>query len=46
MSPKVTTPQQDLIRGIWRENPVLVQLLGLCPLRCRRPSPPTAPSPR
>jgi Na+-translocating ferredoxin:NAD+ oxidoreductase subunit E len=26
-----TTPQQDLIRGIWRENPVLVQLLGLCP---------------
>jgi len=26
-----TTPQQDLIRGIWKENPVLVQLLGLCP---------------
>ena len=26
-----TTPQQDLIRGIWRENPVLIQLLGLCP---------------
>lgn len=26
-----TTPQEDLIRGIWRENPVLVQLLGLCP---------------
>ncbi len=21
----------DLVRGIWRENPVLVQLLGLCP---------------
>jgi electron transport complex protein RnfE len=26
-----TTPQEDLIRGIWRENPVLVQVLGLCP---------------
>jgi electron transport complex protein RnfE len=22
---------EDLVRGIWRENPVLVQLLGLCP---------------
>jgi electron transport complex protein RnfE len=31
MSPRVTTPQHDLLRGIWRENPVLVQLLGLCP---------------
>jgi Na+-translocating ferredoxin:NAD+ oxidoreductase subunit E len=26
-----TTPAQDLLRGIWRENPVLIQLLGLCP---------------
>jgi len=26
-----TTPQQDFLRGIWRENPVLVQMLGLCP---------------
>lgn len=26
-----TTPGQDLSRGIWRENPVLVQALGLCP---------------
>ena len=26
-----TTPTQDLFRGIWRENPVLIQLLGLCP---------------
>ena len=26
-----TTPQHDFIRGIWRENPVLIQLLGLCP---------------
>ena len=26
-----TTSQQDFIRGIWKENPVLVQLLGLCP---------------
>lgn len=28
---RATTPQQDLLRGIWRENPVLVQMLGLCP---------------
>ncbi len=28
---RATTPQQDFIRGIWEENPVLVQLLGLCP---------------
>lgn len=26
-----TTAREDLLRGIWRENPVLVQLLGLCP---------------
>jgi electron transport complex protein RnfE len=26
-----TTASYDLIRGIWKENPVLVQLLGLCP---------------
>ncbi|MDX1579273.1 MAG: electron transport complex subunit E [Gemmatimonadota bacterium] len=26
-----TTPAHDLMRGVWRENPVLVQLLGLCP---------------
>ena len=24
-----TTPSYDLIRGIWKENPVLIQLLGL-----------------
>ena len=28
---RATTPTQDLVRGIWRENPVLVQMLGLCP---------------
>ena len=28
---RATTSQQDFIRGIWNENPVLVQLLGLCP---------------
>ena len=28
---KQTTPQEDVLRGIWRENPVLVQMLGLCP---------------
>jgi len=26
-----TTPSQDLFRGVWRENPVLIQMLGLCP---------------
>jgi electron transport complex protein RnfE len=26
-----TTREDDLLRGIWRENPVLIQLLGLCP---------------
>ena len=26
-----TTPSEDFIRGIWKENPVLVQMLGLCP---------------
>ena len=31
MSPRATTPQEVFLRGIWRENPVLVQLLGLCP---------------
>ncbi len=25
------TQQEDLMRGVWRENPVLVQMLGLCP---------------
>jgi electron transport complex protein RnfE len=28
---RATTPTEDLVRGIWKENPVLVQLLGLCP---------------
>ncbi|HSG49656.1 MAG TPA: electron transport complex subunit E [Longimicrobiales bacterium] len=31
MSPRATTPSQDFLRGVWKENPVLVQLLGLCP---------------
>jgi electron transport complex protein RnfE len=26
-----TTSHQDFMRGIWDENPVLIQLLGLCP---------------
>ncbi len=29
--PRATTAAQDLQRGIWDENPVLVQMLGLCP---------------
>ncbi len=28
---RTTTPRQDLVRGIWGENPVLIHLLGLCP---------------
>jgi electron transport complex protein RnfE len=28
---KQTTSMEDLMRGVWRENPVLVQILGLCP---------------
>ncbi len=31
MSPRETTPQVDFFRGIWQENPVLMQMLGLCP---------------
>jgi electron transport complex protein RnfE len=31
VSPRATTSSQDFLRGVWRENPVLVQLLGLCP---------------
>jgi Na+-translocating ferredoxin:NAD+ oxidoreductase subunit E len=31
MSPRQTTPTQDLMRGVWKENPVLIQMLGLCP---------------
>jgi electron transport complex protein RnfE len=28
---KHSTPREDLLRCVWRENPVLVQVLGLCP---------------
>jgi electron transport complex protein RnfE len=31
MKKTTTTAQYDLVRGIWRENPVLIHLLGLCP---------------
>ncbi len=31
MTKRTTTATEDLLRGIWRENPVLVQILGLCP---------------
>ena len=27
----MSTPREDLLRGIWKENPVFVQSLGLCP---------------
>lgn len=26
-----TSPQQDFLRGVWKENPVFIQMLGLCP---------------
>lgn len=29
---KQSTAREDLVRGIWQENPVLVQLLGMCPM--------------
>jgi electron transport complex protein RnfE len=28
---KVSTPREDLVRCVWKENPVLIQTLGLCP---------------
>src|SRR3990172_93771 len=28
---RAVPPGEDLVKGFWRENPVLVQLLGLCP---------------
>ena len=28
---KPVDPHEELIKGLWRENPVFVQLLGLCP---------------
>lgn len=28
---RAVSPREDLVKGLWRENPVLVQLLGLCP---------------
>ena len=30
-SRRATPPREDLVKGFWRENPVLIQLLGLCP---------------
>ena len=27
----MTPPREDLVKGFWRENPTLIQLLGLCP---------------
>jgi electron transport complex protein RnfE len=31
MSPRETTAQVDFFRGVWKENPVIIQMLGLCP---------------
>lgn len=30
-SPRVRPLSEDLLRGIWKENPVVVQMLGMCP---------------
>lgn len=30
-SPTMVATSDELLKGIWRENPVLVQMLGLCP---------------
>ena len=30
-TPRPVPASEDLLRGVWRENPVLVQMLGLCP---------------
>jgi electron transport complex protein RnfE len=32
MASKKTAPLQEFIKGLWRENPVLASLLGLCPV--------------
>ncbi|MDO8502538.1 MAG: electron transport complex subunit E [Gemmatimonadaceae bacterium] len=32
MASKGPTARDDLLKGLWKENPVLVQLLGLCPM--------------
>lgn len=31
MASKGPTAGEDLLKGLWKENPVLVQMLGLCP---------------
>ena len=31
MATETVSPGTDLLRGMWRENPVFVQLLGMCP---------------
>jgi len=28
---RAVPPREDFVKGVWRENPVLIQLLGLCP---------------
>ncbi len=30
--PAPVTPMDDLLKGLWRENPVFVMLLGMCPV--------------
>jgi len=29
--PATTPTHEDLVKGLWRENPIFIQLLGLCP---------------
>ena len=30
--PQATMPTDEFIKGLWRENPVFIQLLGMCPV--------------
>jgi electron transport complex protein RnfE len=32
MSSKIPNAYEELLKGLWRENPVLVQVLGMCPV--------------
>ena len=32
MSPEKITTTDEFIKGLWRENPVFVQVLGMCPV--------------
>ena len=31
MARKEITPTDEFVKGLWRDNPVFVQVLGMCP---------------